>query len=126
AVEETARLLTPSTLGPGLRPLHPQLMLIFARQRADANARLASDHWRSGGGRNVGMDVLAAEGRARAVLLDVAARRPPSRRPLAEVLERRDALIEAQRAGPGDADGYGVATLHEIRRELAELPETRE
>jgi len=125
AVEETARVLPPPLLGPRLRSLHPRLVLVFARQRADANARLASDHWSSGGGRNVGRDVLAAEGRARAVLVDVASRRPPYRRPLTEVLERLDALIEAQRAGPGDEDGYGLATLHEIRRELAAIPEQR-
>lgn len=121
AVEATAPALTPERLGPRLRPLRPQLVLAFARQRADADRRLASDHWRSGSGHNVGLDVRAAEARARALLLEVAARRPPSRRPLRETLERLDALIETQRAGPGDVVGYGLATLHELRRDLAEL-----
>lgn len=121
AVIETARALKPDALGPGLRSSRAALVLAFARQLADANARLASSHWSSGGGRNVGMDVLEARARALALLLAVAARRPAPRRPLSEFGEALDGLIVAQRNGAGDADGYGLGTLREIQRDIAQL-----
>jgi hypothetical protein len=121
AVIETARALKPDALGPGLRSSYPALVLVFARQLADANARLASSHWSSGGGRNVGMDVLEARARAQALLVSVAARRPAPRRPLSDIVEALEGLISAQRNGAGDADGYGLGTLREIQRDIAQL-----
>lgn len=121
AVMETARTLTPEALGPRLRPSRAALVLVFARQLADANARLASSHWSSGGGRNVGMDVLEARARAQALLVSVAARRPAPRRPLSDIVEALEGLISAQRNGAGDADGYGLGTLREIQRDIAQL-----
>jgi len=121
AVIETARILKPGAVGRRLRPFYPQLVLIFARQRADGQARLASSHWTSGGGRNVGMDVLEAQAVAQNLLVRVLARRPPFRRPLSEMVEALDALIDARRNADGDPDGYGLGTLHEIQRDIAEL-----
>jgi len=121
AVAETARVLPARLLGPARRSLHAPLVMVFARQRADAGMRLASSYWSSNGGRNVGMDVLAAEGRARGVLLKVLKRRPRSRRLLADLVQSLDQVIVAQRRDAADQDGYGLATLHEIRRDLAEL-----
>ncbi|WP_292028163.1 hypothetical protein [Brevundimonas sp. UBA2416] len=121
AVVDTARALKPEALGPGLRSSYPALVLVFARQLADANGRLASSHWSAGGGRNVGMDVLEARGRAMGVLVAVAARRPAPRRPLSEIAEALEGLIAAQRNGAGDADGYGLGTLREIQRDIALL-----
>jgi hypothetical protein len=119
AIVETAAALTPKVLGPRFRPWRDELILIFARQLADATMRLSSSHWSSGGGRNVGMDVLQARGRALAALTALAGRRP--RDPLAALLAALDELMAAQRAAPGDDDGYGVATLGEIRRDVERL-----
>ena len=121
AVIETARALNPDALGPRLRSSYPALVLIFARQLADANTRLASSYWSSGGGRNVGMDVLEARARAQALLVAVAARRPAPRRPLSEIVDALDGLIAAQRNAAGDPDGYGLGTLREIQRDVAQL-----
>jgi len=121
AVVETARGLKPGALGSRLRASYPALVLVFARQLADANNRLASSHWSSGGGRNVGMDVLEARARAQALVVAVAARRPAPRRPLSDIVEALDGLIAAQRSAAGDPDGYGLGTLREIQRDIAQL-----
>ena len=121
AVLETARGLKPDALGPRLRASYPALVLVFARQLADANARLASSYWSSGGGRNVGMDVLEARARAQALLITVAARRPAPRRPLSEFAEALDGMVAAQRNAAGDPDGYGLGTLREIQSDIARL-----
>jgi len=118
AIIETAAALTPKVLGPRFRPWRDELILIFARQLADANMRLASGHWSSGGGRNVGMDVLQARGRALGALKALAASRPRPRDPLGALLMALDDLIAARRAEAGDDDGYGIATLGEIRRDV--------
>lgn len=119
AIIETAAGLTPKMLGPRFRPYREELVLIFARQLADATMRLSSSHWSSGGGRNVGMDVLQARGRALGALESLAARRP--RDPLETFLKALDDLMAAQRTSPGDDDGYGIATLGEIHRDVARL-----
>lgn len=119
AIIETGAALTPKALGPRFRPWREELVLIFARQLADAAMRLSSSHWSSGGGRNVGMDVLQARGRALAALKTLAAQRP--RDPLDSLLKALDELMIAQRASAGDDDGYGIATLGEIRRDVERL-----
>jgi hypothetical protein len=119
AVVETGASLTAKVLGPRFRSYRDELVLIFARQLADATMRLSSSHWSSGGGRNVGMDVLQARGRALAALKTLAARRP--RDPLDALLRTLDELMIAQRASAGDDDGYGIATLGEIRRDVERL-----
>lgn len=121
AVVDTARTLEPRALGPRLRIFYPQLVLIFARQRADGEARLASSHWSSGDGRNVGMDVLEAQAVAQGLLIRLQSRRPTSRRPLSDMVEALETLIDARRTGDGDPDGYGLGTLREIQRDIAEL-----
>ncbi len=121
AVVKTARALPLTALERRLRPLYPRLVLVFARQLEDANMRLSSSHWFSGGGRNVGMDVLEARARALELLLKASADRPRLRRPLSDTVDALDTLIVARRKGAGDPDGYGLATLHQIRRDLAEL-----
>jgi hypothetical protein len=65
------------------------------------------------------MDVYFAHGRALAALKALAARRP--RDPLNALLKVLDDLMDAQRAAPGDDDGYGIATLGEIRRDVERL-----
>ena len=67
------------------------------------------------------MDVLEARARAQALLVSVAARRPAPRRPLSDIVEALEGLISAQRNGAGDADGYGLGTLREIQRDIAQL-----
>jgi len=119
AIVATGAGLTAKVLGPRFRPYRDELVLIFARQLADANRRLSSSHWSSGGGRNVGMDVYFAHGRALAALKALAAQRP--RDPLDALLKVLDDLMDAQRAAPGDEDGYGIATLGEIRRDVERL-----
>lgn len=119
AVVQTGAGLTAKVLGPRFRPYRDELVLIFARQLADATRRLSSSHWSSGGGRNVGMDVYFAHGRALTALKALAARRP--RDPLNALLKVLDDLMDAQRAAPGDDDGYGIATLGEIRRDVERL-----
>ena len=119
AVVQTGAGLTAKVLGPRFRPYRDELVLIFARQLADANRRLSSSHWSSGGGRNVGMDVYFAHGRALTALKALAARRP--RDPLNALLKVLDDLMDAQRAAAGDDDGYGIATLGEIRRDVERL-----
>jgi len=121
AVVETARGLKPGALGSRLRASYPALVLVFARQLADANNRLASSHWSSGGGRNVGMDVLEARARAQALLIAVAARRPAPRRPLQEFVGALEGLIAARRSAADDPDGYGLGTLREIQSDIARI-----
>lgn len=119
AIIETGASLTTKVLGPRFRAYRDELVLIFARQLADATRRLSSSHWSSGGGRNVGMDVYGAHGRALAALKALAAQRPQD--PLGALLGVLDDLMAAQRAAPGDDDGYGIATLGEIRRDVERL-----
>ena len=119
AIIETGASLTTKVLGPRFRDYRDELVLIFARQLADATRRLSSSHWSSGGGRNVGMDVYGAHGRALAALKALAAQRPQD--PLGALLGVLDDLMAAQRAAPGDDDGYGIATLGEIRRDVERL-----
>ncbi len=121
AVGEIEKVLTHERVGPGLAILRPRLILIFARQSADATMRLSSGHWTSDRGHNVGMDVLRAQGLALVAFLAVLDRRPRSKRPLLEAAVAIEALTTDWRAAPGDPDGYGIATLHEIRRDIADL-----
>jgi hypothetical protein len=117
--DAAARALPPSLLGPHLRDRRIDLCLIFARQAADAERRLASSYFSFGGGRNVGHDVRDAHDRALRVLVNTLTEKPGSG--LADVLAAHDALIEVYRQHALDPDGYGVATLGEIRRDLEGL-----
>lgn len=119
AIAETAATLTAARLGPGLRTYREELVLIFARQLADGRMRLSSDHWSPGGGRNVGHDVLEAREAALTTLRRAVAARP--RGGLVELISALDAVIAARRATVRDDDGYGAATLGEIRRDLERL-----
>lgn len=121
AITTMAERLTDARLGPRLRSQRPQLVLAFARQSADAAKRMSSAHWTSDRGRNVGLDVLQATEQALGLVLHVLDSRPAARWPLRAAIEALDALIEPRRGEPGDDDGYGLATLHEIRRDLALL-----
>lgn len=121
AITATADRLTDARLGRRLRSLRPQLVLAFARQSADAAKRMSSAHWTSDRGRNVGLDVLQANEQALGLVLQVLVSRPAARRPLQTAIKALDGLIERRRGEPGDEDGYGLATLHEIRRDLALL-----
>ena len=121
AIVATAAALSPGDLGPRFRPYRDELILIFARQLADANMRLSSSHWTSGSGRNVGHDVLRARQGALETLRRVAALKPPPRDPLGALLGALEDLMTAHRQAPGDDDGYGIATLGEIHRDLTRL-----
>ena len=94
---------------------------IFQRQVMDGERRLGDPHWQSGTGRNVGYDVLeathAARGAVQTALASSGDRGPAPGR----AGDALDALIADWRKRPGDDDGYGIATLHEIRRDLSAL-----
>lgn len=60
AITETATALGLRLSQGELRPLHGPIILIVARQLADANERLSSSHWTDSDGHNVGRDVLQA------------------------------------------------------------------
>lgn len=94
---------------------------IFQRQVMDGERRLGDRHWQSGAGRNVGYDVLEATAAARRAVQPALARSRTRRQALRRAIDYLDRLIERWRERPGDDDGYGIATLHEIRRDLAAL-----
>ena len=94
---------------------------ILQRQVMDGERRLGDPHWQSGAGRNVGYDVLeATEASRRAVQTALAVSRT-KRQVLHRAVDALDALIVRWRERPGDDEGYGIATLHEIRRDLSAL-----
>jgi hypothetical protein len=101
--------------------LRPRLILVFARQSADAAEKMASSYWTSDRGVNVGHDVFRANQTALTTFLNVIDRRPRSRSALLDAVTAIEALTTAWRIAPGDTDGYGLGTLHEIRRDLATL-----
>ncbi|MDO9586909.1 MAG: hypothetical protein Q8R45_15450 [Brevundimonas sp.] len=125
AIVSTADILTDALLGPRLKALRPQLILTFARQSADAARRMSSSHWTSDRGHNVGLDVLHAHDQALGLFRQVLTSRPGPRRPLRDTVAALDAAIERRRELPGDEDGYGLATLRELRRDLARLDHER-
>ena len=94
---------------------------IFQRQVMDGERRLGDRHWQSGAGRNVGYDVLEATAAARRAVQPALAGSRTRRQALRRAIDYLDRLIERWRERPGDDDGYGIATLHEIRRDLAAL-----
>lgn len=94
---------------------------IFQRQVMDGERRLGDRHWQSGAGRNVGYDVLEATAAARRAVQPALAGSRTRRLALLRAVDALDTLIARWRERPGDDDGYGIATLHEIRRDLAAL-----
>ena len=94
---------------------------IFQRQVMDGERRLGDRHWQSGAGRNVGYDVLEATAAARRAVQPALAGSRTRRQALRRAIDYLDRLIERWRERPGDDDGYGIANLHEIRRDLAAL-----
>jgi len=94
---------------------------IFQRQVVDGERRLGDSHWQSGSGRNVGYDVLEATAAARRAVQPLLAVCRTRRQLLLRADDALDTLIARWRERPGDDDGYGIATLHEIRRDLAAL-----
>lgn len=121
AIGPAADALPDALLGKDLKGLRPQLVLVFARQAADGASRLASGYWTSDRGRNVGHDVLQAQAAALAVFRQVLGAGPGVHDPLLVAVDALDQLIDRHRGQPGDEDGYGLGTLHEIRRDLARL-----
>lgn len=94
---------------------------IFQRQVMDGQRRLGDPHWQSGAGRNVGYDVLDATEAARRAVQTALTVSRTRRQALLRADDALDSLITGWRERPGDDDGYGIATLHEIRRDLAAL-----
>ncbi|NBW10190.1 MAG: hypothetical protein EBR82_19395 [Caulobacteraceae bacterium] len=121
AIAQVMDRLSPELSGSRLRSLRPAIVLAFARQAADGARRLKSDHWRSGAGENVGHEVLRANARALEAVRAVLATNPSKRRAPALILQALDRVTEAQRDSTTDGDGYGLATLHELRREIERL-----
>jgi hypothetical protein len=94
---------------------------VFQRQVMDGDRRLGDPHWQSGAGRNVGYDVLEATAAARRAVQPLLAVCRTRRQLLLRADDALDTVIARWRERPGDDDGYGIATLHEIRRDLAAL-----
>jgi len=94
---------------------------IFQRQVMDGERRLGDPHWQSGAGRNVGHDVLEATEAARRAVQTALAGSRTRVLGLLRADDALDALIARWRERPGDDDGYGIATLHQIRRDLSAL-----
>jgi hypothetical protein len=94
---------------------------IFQRQITDGDRRLGDPHWQSGAGRNVGYDVLEATAAARRAVQPALAVSRTRHQLLRRAVDALDSLIAGWRERPGDDDGYGIATLHEIRRDLSAL-----
>ena len=111
--------LTGVSWGPDLEPFRPQIIAIFAKQRGDAEQRMASSHFQSGGGRNIGLDVLEAYNAALGCLRTcLSGQQEPN---LEDLISALDDLIDARRPSSRDKDGYGLATLGEIRRDLTRI-----
>ncbi len=113
AIRDLASTLGPELSRGPLRRHRGRVIVILARQLADANQRLGSSHWTGADGHNVGRDVFQAYGIALGVV-----RRARS---LEDLIETLIAASATYRAGPGDPDGYGSATLGEIERDLKAL-----
>ena len=113
AIRSTASALGSEPWQGPLRHHRGRIIVILARQLADANQRLSSGHWTGADGHNVGRDVFQAYGIALGV-----ARRAWS---LDELMETLIAASATYRSSPGDPDGYGSATLGEIERDLKAL-----
>lgn len=113
AIRDTASVLGAPLSRGALRRHRGRIIVILARQLADANERLSSSHWTGADGHNVGRDVFQAYG----IALDVARRA----RSLEDLIETLIAAATAYRSSPGDPDGYGSATLGEIERDLKAL-----
>lgn len=121
SIEQVAEKLTEVRLGKGLVQLRPQLILIFARQSEDAARRLSDSYWTSDRGHNVGKDVYKAYSAALGAFLIVLDHRPRSKTPLLHAIAAIEALKAPLRIEPADPDGYGLATLGEIQRDLSGL-----
>jgi len=121
AIARVMETLTPELSRSRLRSLRPAIVLAFARQAADGARRLKSDYWRSDAGENVGQEVLRANGRALTAVKRVLATAPSKQRALPMILETLNALVDTQRSSPSDVDGYGLATLHELHRDIERL-----
>jgi len=113
AIRSTASALGSEPWHGPLRQHRGRIIVILARQLADADQRLGSSHWTGADGHNVGRDVFQAYG----IALGVARRA----RSLEELIETLIAASATYRGGPGDPDGYGSATLGEIERDLKAL-----
>ena len=113
AIRNTASALGTEVWRGPIRRHRGRIIVILARQLADANQRLSSSYWTGADGHNVGEDVFQAYGIALGVV-----RRARS---LEELIAALIAASAAYRSRPGDPDGYGSATLGEIERDLKVL-----
>lgn len=121
AIDKVATSLPVDLLGPRLAKHRPRIVLAFARQSIDGAERLKSSYWSSGGGENVGHEVLRANQRALKATQEALGAVRRKDRWLENILVAIEDLIEVQRKSPGDDDGYGAGTLHELRREIGSL-----
>ena len=113
AIRDTVAALEPQLSRGALQRHRGQVIVILARQLADANERLSSNHWTGANGHNVGRDVLQAHGVALTVVRKA--------RSMDELLESLADASADYRGQAGDPDGYGSATLGEIERDLKAL-----
>lgn len=86
------------------------------REHKDAEEKLANpDYWR-----DVGTHVSRAAVKCEAVLLPIP-EGGPDQAYYDRVLPALDAVVQEFRDDDRDEDGYGVATVHQINRDLQEL-----
>jgi hypothetical protein len=118
AITQTATQLGPLLSHGGLRRHRGAIILILARQSADAGERLSSSYFNGPDGHNVGQDVFQAYSLAAGTVRVTAAAPRANLEDLLEAIVKQSA---AYRARPGDPDGFGSATLGEIERDLRSL-----
>ncbi len=114
AVRSMARALPRSLFGRELAFARVGIVWAMARQKVDGERRLADPRGAGGPGRAVAWAHMRGLG---------ALQRGLAEGPAATAAGRIDGmlgrLIAAARQDPQDADGYGLATLHEMRRDIA-------
>lgn len=115
AVRSMARALPRSLFGRELAFARAEVVWAMARQKVDGERRLADPRGAGGPGRAVAWAHMRGLG---------ALQRGLAEGPAETAAERIDGmlarLITAAREDPQDADGYGLATLHEMRWDIAE------
>lgn len=121
AIKDTASVLGAPLAKGTLRRLRGPIILILARQLADANERLGSSYWSGPDGHNVGRDVLRAYAIAVEAVRGTASDTAGPSGSLEAVVDSIAQHAEDYRSRAGDPDGYGSATLGEIERDLRQL-----
>jgi hypothetical protein len=92
----------------------------LAEQEAEAARHLRDGYWTdSRTGRNVGLDELQAIGAMKAIALDPRPGEEDAHIYLGRLLADLDDVANRFRAAAPDPDGYGIATIGTVARQLA-------